>query len=244
MKAITEMTREELLTLEIRNIGRLLTPDEVVHIAVTLGAFWSYDYEAARSGKTGMHALLKSGRHSDGFFVSRILLEPWNIRYIIAQQVVLRLRAALLVVPDYVTGIPDGATKLGEEVTWMLGSQPACMEKVDGRIFLVTALKPNSTLLLVEDFCTRGTGFIEAVKAVRENHPSVQITPYDPVIINRGGLQEIVVDDIGRFSVLPVVEQRIQDWEPSECPLCALGSKAVKPKTTDENWHALLASQK
>lgn len=244
MKPIVEMNREELLALEIKDIGRLLTPDEVVHMATTLGAFWSYDYEAAKAGRVGMHALLKSGLHSDGFFVSRIFLEPWNIRYIMANQIVLRLRRAILREPDYVVGIPDGATKLGEEVTWMLGAKPARMEKVEGRIYLTTTLEPGASLLLIEDFCTRGTGFIEAVKAVRENHPTVKVLPYDPVIINRGGLQELVVEEVGTFSVLPVVERRIQDWEADKCPLCAQGSTVIKPKATDENWRTLLASQK
>ena len=244
MKPITEMTREELLVLEIKDIGQLLTPDEVVYMATSLGAFWAYDYEAAKAGKVGMHAVLKSGLHSDGFFVSRILLHPWNMRYIMANQIVLRLREANIQQPDYVVGIPDGATTLGEEVTWMLGSKRALMEKVDGRICFQTYPNPDANLLLIEDFCTRGTGFIEAVRAVLMKHPTVKIIPYDPVIINRGGLREVVVEGVGKFSVLPVVERRIQDWTPAECPLCTSGSKAIKPKATDENWRMLLESQK
>lgn len=243
MKPILDMVREELLTLELKDISRLLTTSEVVHIAVTLGAFWTYDYAAADAGKVGLHALLKSGRHSDGFFVSRILLEPWNIRYIMAHQIRLRLLEAKVPMPDYVAGIPDGATKLGEEVTWMLGAKPARMEKVENRICLVTGLTPNATILLVEDFCTRGTGFREAVLEVTQNAPEMRILPYDPVIINRGGLRDIVVDGVGTFTVLPVVEQRIQDWDVAECPLCKLGSAPIKPKATDENWKVLTASQ-
>ena len=37
-------------------------------MAAMLGAFWSYDYEALKAGKPGMHALLKSGLHSEGLF--------------------------------------------------------------------------------------------------------------------------------------------------------------------------------
>ena len=242
---ILKMGRPELLNLEPKDIylRRPLTPEEVVHMAKTLGAFWTYDYEAAKRGRVGMHAILKSGLHSDGFFVSRIMLQPWNILYAMAQQIVMRLQAANLPKPDYVAGIPDGATKLGDEVTWILGSKPARMEKVDSRIYLISPLKTDCSLLFIEDFCTRGTGFTEAVRAVKENHPSVHILPYDPVIINRGGLEEIVVEGIGIFKIMAVVENRINDWEPVDCPLCKLGSKPIKPKETEENWQAITTSQ-
>lgn len=240
---ILKMGRQELLSLDPKDVRRWLTPEEVVHMAKTLEAFWTYDYEAAKQGKVGLHARLKSERHSDGFFVSRIMLHPWNILYVMARQIVMRLQAAGVPKPDYVAGIPDGATELGEVVTWMLSSKPARMSKTDGRIYLDTPLETDCSLLLVEDFCTRGTGFTEAVRVVKENHPSVYILPYDPVIINRGGLKEIVVEGVGIFKIVAVVENRIEDWEPAECPLCKLGSKPIKPKETEYNWQAITTSQ-
>ena len=243
MKKITEMNCTELLDLTVSQIGRLLTAVEVVHMAKTLDAFWAYDYEAQKAGRVGLHALLKSERHSDGFFVSKILLEPLNIRYIMSNQICMRLREMNIPQPDYVAGIPDGATKLGDEVTWMLGAKPARMEKSDGHICLVTPLNPGDKVLLIEDFCTRGTSFIEAVSEIKSQQPEAVILPYDPVIINRGGLKEVAVAGVGRFTVLPVVEQRVQDWEPADCPLCKLGSRAIKPKATDENWRLLNCSQ-
>jgi hypothetical protein len=97
---------------------------------------------------------------------------------------------------------------------------------------------------LIEDFCTRGTGFKEAVKAVLENCPSSKILPFDPVILNRGGLKAIDVPGVGAFTVLPVVEWRIEDWDPTEgCPLCRMGSTPIKPKETEANWQAITTSQ-
>jgi hypothetical protein len=98
------MKREELLRLDPENVDRLLTPLEVVYIAWTLGAFWKYDYEAARQGKVGMHAVLKSERHSNGFFISKVLLEPKNILNIMAHQIVMRLDEAKVPVSDFVGG--------------------------------------------------------------------------------------------------------------------------------------------
>lgn len=245
MNDILRMGKEEILALDPAAVSRLLTADEVVGMATVLGAFWKYDYEAAELGRVGMHALLKSGRHSDGFFVSKILLGPENIRCILSQQLVMRLRDTNVPTPNYVAGVPDGATVLGTTVAEMLGAREARMEKVDGRILLTTDIPEGATMLLVEDVCTRGTGFAEAVLQVRSRQPSVKLLPYDPVILNRGGLQEIALEGIGTFRVLPVVERRIQDWDPTDyCPLCARGSTAIKPKATDENWLLLTTSQR
>lgn len=244
---IIGMTREELLPLDPSDVSRSLTAEEIIYIATTLGAFWTYDYVAAKVGRVGLHALLKSELHSDGFIVSRILLEPKNIRHIVARQstrqMVMKLNEARIKRPDYVVGVPDGATLLGREVADMLNASRAKMIKVAGRLVLVTKIPDNATLLLVEDFCTRGTGFIEAVLQIKSAQPRVKIVPYNPVIINRGGLKEIVVEGVGNFIILPVVERKIQDWNPNDCPLCALGSRAIKPKATDENWNLLVKSQ-
>lgn len=240
-----QMAKEELLVLPVKDLLPLLSSGEkLIQIAKTLGAFWTYDYKSAEEGRVGMHALLKSGLHSDGFFVSKILLGPENIRRAIAQLMVecLLIRATIKN-PDYVAGVPDGATSLGSLIAGMLPSHEAKMRKVDGRIVLESEIPSGSSLLLVEDFCTRGTGFKEAVKEVKSQQPLVELVPYDPVIINRGGLKKIQVEQIGTFEILPLVEQRIQDWDANDCSLCKRGSIVIKPKATDENWHQIATSQ-
>lgn len=244
MSVILNMSREKLLNLSFDDVIYRLSADEVLHIAKVFGAFWSYDYVAARNGRVGMHALLKSGLHSDAFFVSRILLEPENIRRIMAQQMVARLRKTHIIRPDYVIGVPNGATALGTSVAEILGVPVAHMEKVDGRIVFSTTLPPNRTILLVEDFCTRGTGLTEAVLEIKRQEPSTIFLPYDPVIINRGGLEAIGVKDVQTFAIIPLVEQSVNAWASDNCLLCKkFGSRAVKPKLTDENWQALMTSQ-
>ncbi len=244
------MDAEQLRTLDPNKVPpRALTADEVVHMATVLGAWWRYDYEAAENGRVGLHAELKSGLHSDGFFASKILLEPDNICKIIANQIVMRLIEILPDdVPDYVAGIPKGATKLGEMISETIGAKLAKMEKdeASGRINLVTEIPDRATLLLVEDFCTRGTGFKEAVMEVTKKNRSVDILPYDPVIINRGGLETIYINPLNplwKYKVLPVVNWRVQDWRAATCPLCKRGSEAIKPKATDENWLKITTSQ-
>lgn len=243
MPDILKLDREGILALAPADVDRLLTAEEVLHIATSLGAFWTYNYEALKAGKPGLHALLKSERHSDGFFVSKILLAPEDILRIIAAQMVMRLRQVLIGRPDYVIGIPDGATKLGAKVAQLLGVKVAEMKKEAGRLVLTSTLKPEDGILLVEDFCTRGTGFTEAVQRIIEHQRAVALLRFNPVIINRGGLEVITIEGVGTFKVLSVVDRRIQDWEPSECPLCQAGSRAIKPKVSEESWYEITHSQ-
>ncbi len=223
--------------------SRLLTEKEVVYIATTLGAFWAYNYKALKKGKPGLHAELKSGLHSDGFFISKILLESWNMRVIMGDQIVLRLKQSGIARPDWVAGIPDGATELGKEVAQALGAKESLMKKEDGKIVLISSIGAGESLLLVEDFCTQGTGFKEAVGDIIAKQPKVRILPFEFVIINRGGLKEIAIDGLGVFKIVPVAEHRVQDWSPEDCPLCKVGSKPIKPKATDENWKLITTSQ-
>ncbi|MCK4714053.1 MAG: hypothetical protein KAT35_00640, partial [Candidatus Aenigmarchaeota archaeon] len=247
---ILEMGKEELLALNPDTVKGRLSKEEVLHIFKTLGGFWAYDHDAGKSGRPGYHALLKSGRHSDGFINSKVVLCHDNIRKIFARQITLKIGELGLQKPEFIAGIPEGATALGEDVAGMLGSDVARMEKVvegDNKVIKMrTRLDPGQKLILVEDFCTKGTGFKEAVRDIASiTKDASLIMPYELVILNRGGLKEIVVDGMGTYTITPLVEHRISDWDPVDegCPLCKLGSKAIKPKDPLDNWELLMKSQ-
>lgn len=248
MTNILGLDRDGILSLAPASVSTRLTPVEFIHIATRLGAYWQYNYEAAGEGRVGQHALLKSGLHSDGFFVSKILLEPPNIRYLMAQQMISCLRMAEIGMPTHVAGIPKGATLLGEAVAELLGIPHIKLAKseADGAIRLVEHVPDHAQLLLPEDFCTRATGFGESVQAVFNSNlcgVGATIMPVDPVILNRGGLTSVTV--LGRpYVILAIIEKRIQDWDPAHhCPLCAMGSQAVKPKVDDPTWQRFIHSQ-
>jgi hypothetical protein len=243
MLHIIGMTKEDLLALDPKTVDRQLSAEEIVYMARVFGAFWQYDYDAAEKGRTGMHAVLKSELHSDGFFVSKIMLEPINIRQIIANQLVLRFRTFMMSKPGQVGGVPKGATELGKEVARIFGVPVLEMEKMDGRITL-TDPRPIEGGLIIEDFCTRGTGFTEAVLDIMSRQPRAKLLPFDLCILNRGGLEKISINGVGIFQVVAAVEHRINDWEPGKCPLCLTGSVPIKPKATDENWRLITTSQR
>lgn len=249
---ILEMTKKQILTIDPKDVNRPLSTDEVVYMAKTVGAFWEYDYRAADKGKVGMHAILKSWLHTDGFFMSRVLLGYKNILEIMARQMIIKIEQLQVPKLEWIAGIPDGATKLGEKVGALTGAKVAKMEKVDGRIILTSKIPPEASLLLIEDFCTKGTGFKEAVREILAKNPGIFILPCEFVILNRGGLADIVVDGIGphnralSFKIVPIAEKRITEWNPgsvSGCELCKKGSTPIKPKATDENWRLITTSQ-
>ena len=243
MFRVIGMTKEELVALNPQSIDWQLSAEEIVYMAKTLGAYWKYNYGASRMGKVGLHAELKSLLHSDGFFVSAILLEPDNIRTIIANQLALRFNQLGIPKPDWVAGIPKGATKLCEDVAQIMSVKNAKMKKETERIELVSSIGPGESLLLVDDFCTRGTGFKEAVADIKSKQPQVKFLPLELVVLNRGGLKEIAIEGVGGFQVVAAVEHRVNDWKPEDCPLCKMGSKPIKSKAMDENWRLITTSQ-
>jgi len=239
---IQSLNKEKLIALEPQKVDRELFPAEIIHIAKMLGAYWGYDYEAAKKGLVGLHAELKSKRHSDGFFVSKIMLKYSNICKIMADQMALRLQG-IDPAPEWVAGIPDGATELGRDLARILNAKSAKMQKVDGKIQLLSEIPASESLLLCEDFCTKGTGFKEAVWNIKFKQSKIKFVFLEPVIINRGELDVVEVTGVGSFKIVPLSAYRVNDWAPEECPLCKIGSKAIKPKVSDDNWRAINSSQ-
>jgi orotate phosphoribosyltransferase len=246
MSQIIGMSKEVLLDFVVKNplMDRLLSDEEVFYIAKALGAYWGYDYEAAKHGKVGLHALLKSGLHSDGFFISAILLENPFVRLLFANQLVMKLNEIGVPLPDWIIGVPKGATKLGNDVAKILNRRSAVIKKdEEGRIVLESDMG-YETGLGIEDFTTRGTGFTEAVLSIRAKSPNAKLLPYEGVILNRGGLSEIRVAGMDRpFKIVAVADHRVADWTAEECPLCKMGSEPIKPKSPLSNWDILINSQ-
>lgn len=247
-KEILKMTKDDLLALNPYDFAlRPLSTGGVIHIAEALGAFWRYDYQAAEAGRSGKHAILKSGLHSDGFLISKILLEPENIRLIMALQLGLRFGQRATELPNYLVGIPDGATELAKDLGQLLDIRVAEMNKSDGRITVTTRFYAGDKLLIIEDFCTKGTGFKETVLEIKGKYPEVKISPYELVIVNRGGLKEIVVEGIGAFTIISIADYQIKEWDPDpeKCELCRdYGSVAIKPKVSEESWLDITTSQR
>ncbi len=257
---ITEMTKDEMLENPMTLFPcRLFSKEEFFHIARVTDAFWQYNYKkAAEEGVVGLHAKLKSGLHSDAFFVSRILLKERIIQEAFAEQMLLVLlknivrhnahekslgQKIIKKVPKWVAGIPDGATKLGKDLANLMRVKNAEVIKKDGKIEVVTSIPKGEPLLLVEDFCTRGTGWKEAVSDIMKNQPHVEMIPFALVALNRGNMKKIKTEK-GDFEIISIVDHVISSWQADDCLLCKMGSVPIKPKETDKNWKMITTSQK
>jgi orotate phosphoribosyltransferase len=244
MIKIVGMTGTEITKIDPKSVKRILSFDEIMYIAMALGAFWQYDYFAGYSKRRwGYHAELKSGRHSDSFFDAKIMLSFPSIKTLLARQMVLRLRRLDTIRPDWVAGVPNGATEFTKEIARITELEFIELVKDNNHIVSPQRLG-RGNLLLFEDVCSSGTGFREAVSAIKLKSPNVRLLPIEPVILNRGWAKRIFIEEEHEnFKIVALIKCPMREWEPQECPLCEQGSKAIKPKETNENWRLITTSQ-
>jgi len=241
---ILKMSAEDLISVNHEDLsGTCLGAEEIIHIARMFNFFWEYDYKAAREGKVGLHAVLKSGLHSDGFIAMKMLLKIPNIRELLAYQLALQYGIHVRNIPDSLIGIPDAATDLARDLGKILGVRAIGAAKVDGNIVISDPIENDEFVLIIEDVTSSGTGFREVVTKITQANPNAIILPYELVLFNRGGLKELSFGARNNFSIISVAERKMLTWSPQECPLCKRGSCAIKPKATEENWQAITTSQ-
>jgi len=224
---ILKMNKNEILSIFPGEISKVLKTKEIIHIAKVLGAFWSYDYDAAEHGFCEKHFLFGSNIHTDGFFMLQELLKYPNIRMIMAEQLLFNFDSLGIDDPDWVAGISDDSIELAKDLALLFRSKFARMEKIKGRISLQTVIPPGERILLVEALCTRGINFFEAVHSIFSVNKAVHILPYELVLINRGDLRDINILNMGLFQVVAVAEYKINSWKEKDCPLCKHGSIPV-----------------
>ena len=202
-------------------------------------ALWIHDGNMVRP-----HARLTSGKHSTGFF---------NSRLVIPDEVLLREAASDLleifvsqggdiVRVEGVVGPQTGATKLAEWMAYAKGScfwaSPAKSEKGREKLIIFSRkeldLLPGQSVLLCEDVLTTG-GSVELTATAVTNAGGI-VLPFVAVLVNRSGLKEI-----GGRKIVALIDRDMPTWFPEECPLCKQGSKGLFPKDP-ANWALLNAT--
>ncbi len=213
------------------------TTDDWIDQYKKKGALWTHDGNPKRP-----HAFLTLGKHSSGFF---------NSRLVVSDEVLLRDAASDLLElfanqgGDFtkvngIVGPQTGATKLAEYI-----SDQICTFSRDGVCFWASPAKskyegpkslifshedlcllPCESILLCEDVLTTG-GSVDLTADAVSNAGGI-ILPFILVLVNRSGLTEVS----GR-KVIALIDRPMPMWTPDECPLCKKGSKAIRPK---DNW--------
>ncbi len=90
--------------------------------------------------------------------------------------------------------------------------------------------QPGERVLVVEDVWTEGSTTKPLIKTIEAL--GAIVSPQVGLVVNRTG-----VEAAGPYTLVALVRRDMPMWLPHQCPLCAKGSKAVRPK---ENWDALV----
>lgn len=196
-------------------------------------AIWIY------KGKQGEpHALLTSGKHSDGYInLNRVLQFP-NLCKLLAKKLIELLEKEKILKEkiDAIFSSSFGAITFGYEVARQLGVMFVFTEKKEndqkwtGRF----ELPEGTRILQVEEIITTlGTArkVKEALLSVNPNVKFVEVNRKTVVATILWRPEKICEDS--EYIVIPLIKKEIHVWEPQECPLCKKGSIALRPK---ENW--------
>lgn len=216
----------------------LVSQDEYIRWLNIVGAYWFFDY---RGDPARPHALLTSGKHSDGFVDCLKLLKYPKATTVIVEQLVRQLRispeisgAHTFDLVDWVFGSPLAGISLAYETGRRLNARVGFTEKLanGGKSQKRFDILPHQRVLLVEELITTLQTASEQREAIRtiEDRPA-NFIPALGVFFNRSG--ERTFDS---WPIISVIEQKITNWTPGECPLCHNGSEAIRPK---QNWDKL-----
>lgn len=209
-----------------------------------LGIYWVHDGNPKRP-----HALLTSGNHSGGFFKSRPIIENKQLLEIAATDLLWEFdkEFGVLSAVDFFAGPKTGGEKLSEalalgaRVLKELDFESIALEKSgegeEKTIFLSDADKrriAGKCVFICDDVVTTSGSILKSQKAIEE--AGGIIFPATLVLVNRSGLKYI-----GMSKIISLVDVTMPIYEPEECPLCSMGSVALRPKGPQE-WKALNAS--
>lgn len=191
------------------------------------------------------HIRLTSGMHSSGFFNSGLIAEHPRILDEATQDLVCLLKQfdpefnPILV--DRVVGPAMGAITLAHDIARCLNGvrsnkcRSAYTEKEgDKMVFKRTTIRPGEHVLVCEDVITTGYSAQKTMEAVTTAGGIV--LPYVLTLVNRSEHEFICGNRI-----IALINKPMPIWFERECPLCAAGSEAIRPKV-DGNWQRLTAT--
>jgi orotate phosphoribosyltransferase len=192
------------------------------------GAIWIHDGNPKRP-----HALLTSGLHSDGFVNCTFVTQQPSL----LQQIVSAADGLAPLFPeekiDWVIGSAFGAITLAHSVAHRIGARAGFTEK-EGEEMKLTRFEVSASdrVLVVEDTVSTGGSTLKTMNGLLNAGISEKnILPVIICLVNRSGKSDLAGKEIRALLTL-----QIHSWPPTECPLCRIGSSAVRPKS---HWREL-----
>jgi orotate phosphoribosyltransferase len=238
------LSRKNLMGLNLQYYtgGHLPSPTDVLDWFTVFEAGWMHD-----ARPQSPHALLASGKHSNGFFLCKRVLKFGNLREILAACIIDNLRQSTgmgeMWTPGGVYGAPYSSITLAADVGRLLGVPNYIVEKgpkdANGKDTMIfkddDPIPEGTTLLEIEELITVATSVTAATNAIVNGNPyPVEFAPYVGALIHRP--PELVRRLSDGREIAAFIERQVDAWSPSDCPLCQFGSKVLPPKT---NWAEL-----
>lgn len=227
------------LQLEAIHKGFLIPTEEILRLLGIANAHWYFDYAG---DPTRPHALLTSGKHSDGYINCSEFFEYPRMEDLMAAQLAKQLLDAGIAFGgvDWVLSSPMAAITFGTKVAAHLGARFAFTEEKDKMKQLMRfGIKPGETVLQVEELITEATTLRAQHEALRQaTDGGAKLIPFVGIFFNRSGEKAF-----GSQQYVAVVDQPMPRWTPDECPLCQKGSEAIPPKKPRTNWELLTGTR-
>ena len=227
--------------------------DKILEKLKSIGVIWKHS-----GNPTEQHALLASGKHSDGFINLSILSTHPRVMKEMTTELAHKLDVALesyssqgqrlspLVDPKgkWIIGSAMGAITIAAQIAELTNLRAAYTEKTeDGKMSFdrfVSEIGDIEHIFVVEDVMTTGSTTRKTLQALLDADPDLlmKVKNHLGVLINRSGKSEIRFDSDyeGELSwsiqmpIISVADVNFNVWTPEECPLCKKGSKVLKPK--------------
>lgn len=195
-------------------------------------AYWGYEGEPL---STKPHAELTSGLCSNGYFDCPRLLSYPNVAEILGRTLALTLKASGVPRVDWVVSSAYSAITFGHEVAKALGARFANVEKDPAdptqrrMLWRRITIPEGSRVLQVEELITTMGTTQEVRRAVLEgNDNRIEFLPIVGTLVLRPSNLEAMKRE---HHIVALVEREIWTKKPEDCPLHAVGSRALKPKT-------------
>ena len=220
-----------------------LTAEQMQALLEEADAFWLY---SGKPRKDQPHALLTSGKHSDGYVnVGQVMKEKPIVRGIFAMGMLDALYKEWNGEFNWVVGADTSSTDLAKDVANLAGVGHITMLKIEGggdkrQVWAAknTLLQDGETILHIEELVTTSLSALQVRQGIRLANPGLRLhfVPFLPVVVERSDPENrvVLVED---SKILPLLQLCIRTYEPNpaDCPYCAVGSPAIKPKANN-NW--------
>jgi orotate phosphoribosyltransferase len=191
-------------------MGVFMTKDEVLQMFKGSGALLEG------------HFKLTSGLHSDRYLQCALVLQTPKQAAELGTALAARMRA-ISEMPDLVIAPALGGILVAHEVAREMGVRGLFAERQDGILRLRRGfnIKPGEKAFVVEDVVTTGGSTRETMDVVTQAGGIVIAA--GSLIDRTGGRTDLGVPRVA----LAVLD--IPAYSPEECPLCKIGSQAIKP---------------